>query len=160
MVKPGGAFCFNPYNYTIKGVAGGNTILRDWCGLSGTTFSTPIKSVKVLWQTLEDGDLGDPALGVVNKYAPQVPAEDDHTNIVELKNGDSLTDARIYCRVVPNTTGGSGLIAAYDGENGTGNILWSWHVWVTDYSPSATTDATILSPDNQRILKLQNGATS
>ena len=160
MVKPGGAFCFNPYNYTIKGVAGGNTILRDWCGLSGTTFSTPIKSVKVLWQTLEDGDLGDPALGVVNKYAPQVPAEDDHTNIVELKNGDSLTDARIYCRVAPNTTGGSGLIAAYDGENGTGNILWSWHVWVTDYSPSATTDATILLPDNQRILKLQNGATS
>ena len=63
--------------------------MRDWCGLSGTTFSTPIKSVKVLWQTLEDGDLGDPALGVVNKYAPQVPAEDDHTNIVELKNGDS-----------------------------------------------------------------------
>ena len=126
MVKPGGAFCFNPYNYTIKGVAGGNTILRDWCGLSGTTFSTPIKSVKVLWQTLEDGDLGDPALGVVNKYAPQVPAEDDHTNIVELKNGDSLTDARIYCRVAPNTTGGSGLIAAYDGEstnsfNGTGD---------------------------------------
>ena len=36
--------------------------------------------------------MGDPALGVVNKYAPQVPAEDDHTNIVELKNGDSLTD--------------------------------------------------------------------
>ena len=33
-------------------------------------------------------------------------------------------------------------------------------MWVTDYSPSATTDATILSPDNQRILKLQNGATS
>ena len=54
----------------------------------------------------------------------------------------------------------SAFIAAYDGENGTGNILWSWHVWVTDYSPSATTDATILLPDNQRILKLQNGATS
>ena len=33
-------------------------------------------------------------------------------------------------------------------------------MWVTDYSPSATTDATILLPDNQRILKLQNGATS
>ena len=30
-----------------------------------------------------------------------------------------------------NTGGsqGNALIAAYDGDNGTGNILWSWHIW-------------------------------
>jgi hypothetical protein len=27
-------------------------------------------------------------------------------------------------------SGGSALLCAYDGENGTGNILWSWHIWV------------------------------
>ena len=71
MVVPGGAFCFNPYTYYVNGVSKDNTLLRGWCGLSGSTLSSPIKSVKVLWQTLEDGDLGDPVLGVVTKYAPQ-----------------------------------------------------------------------------------------
>lgn len=103
MVVPGGAFCFNPYKYTVNGVTVDNTVMQgtDWCDVSGETISTPIKSVKVLWQTLEDGDLGDPVLGVVN-------SSEDHTNIVELRNGSSLTDARIYCRVAPNTSGGSG----------------------------------------------------
>ena len=37
---------------------------------------------------------------------------------------------------------GNALIAAYDGENGTGNILWSWHIWVdtaTEAAMNATT---------------------
>ena len=155
MVVPGGAFCFNPYTYYVNGVSNDNTLLRGWCGLSGSTLSSPIKSVKVLWQTLEDGDLGDPVLGVVTKYAPQT-TEDDHTNIVELKNGESLTDARIYCRVAPNTVGGSGMIAAYDGDNGTGNILWSWHIWVTDYSPSATANESV-DDENKRVQKYTYG---
>ena len=33
--------------------------------------------MKVLWQTLENGDVGDPVLGVVNSAA-------DHTNIVDI----------------------------------------------------------------------------
>ena len=98
---------------------------------------------------------GDPVLGVVTKYAPQT-TEDDHTNIVELKNGESLTDARIYCRVATNTVGGSGMIAAYDGDNGTGNILWSWHIWVTDYSPSATANESV-DDENKRVQKYTYG---
>lgn len=27
---------------------------------------------------------------------------------------------------------GNALIAVYEGENCTGNILWSWHIWITD----------------------------
>ena len=151
MVVPGGAFCFNPYTYYINGASDKNTVLQSvsWCNVSNGTITTPIKSVKVLWQTLEDGDLGDPVLGVVNTY-------DDHTNIVDLKNGDNLTDARIYCRVAPNTAGGSGLIAAYSGDNGTGDILWSWHIWVTDYSPSATANESV-DDVNKRIQKYTYG---
>ena len=139
MVPPGGAFCFNPYKYTQNGAVVDNTVLQGWC--SG---DTRIKSVKVLWQTLENGDVGDPVLGTVN-------SPDDHTNIVDLKNGDSFADARIYCRVAPNTTGGSGLIAAYSGENGGGNILWSWHIWVTDYNPDATGNNSVDEPTKRKL---------
>jgi len=31
---------------------------------------------------------------------------------------------------------GNSVIAAYSGENQTGEILWSWHIWVTDYDPA------------------------
>lgn len=143
MVAPGGAFCFNPYKYYVNGVESNNTLLQSWCS------STKIKSVKVLWQTKENGDIGDPILGVVN-------SEDDHTNIVDLANCDDFNNARIYCRVAPNTTGGSGMIAAYDDENGTGNILWSWHIWVTDYTPDAKADGTVDNP-KKRVQKYTYG---
>ena len=137
MVAPGGAFCFNPYKYEVNGEPTENTMLKGWCE------SAKIQSVKVLWQTKENGDIGDPVLGVVN-------SSDDHKNIVDLINGDDFDKARIYCRVAPNTTGGSGIIAAYDKDN---NILWSWHIWVTDYSPDATGNKDVQLPESKRKLK-------
>ena len=111
--------------------------------------------MKVLWQTLEDGDLGDPVLGVVNTYDTGT-ADDDHTNVVSLVDNSSVNDARIYCRVAPNTTGGSGAIAAYSGENGTGDILWSWHIWVTDYSPDPLGNTDVSTPVEKRKQKYVN----
>ena len=148
MVAPGGAFNFNPYKYTQNGAVVDNTVLQGWCN----TDNVKIQSVKILWQTLENGDVGDPVLGTVNSST-------DHTNIVDLTDGTDFGKARIYCRVAPNTTGGSGLIAAYDGLNGTGNILWSWHIWVTDYNPEATGSATVLTPVNKRKLKFTYNTT-
>ena len=34
------------------------------------------------------------------------------------------------------TTQGNAVIAAYSGANQTGDILWSWHIWVTNYNPN------------------------
>lgn len=146
MVSPGGAFCFNPYTYYQNGQVIANSLLQSWCA------TDKIRSVKVVWQTKESGDVGDPVLGVVNFSSPQTPA-DDHTNIVDLKNGDQFDEARIYCRVAPNTTGGSGLIAAYSGADGTGTLLWSWHIWVTDYNPDPTGNTTVLTPVTKRKQK-------
>lgn len=137
MVAPGGAFCFNPYKYYINGEVKDNTLLQGWCN-----SSSPIQYVKVLWQTLENGDLGDPVLGTVN-------APDDHVNIIDIKYGDDFANARIYCRVAPNTTGGSGVIAAYDKDN---KILWSWHIWVTDYAPDAKANESV-DDTNKRVQK-------
>lgn len=135
MVVPGGAFCFNPLLFQQNGQAVTNDVLAGWGAAEGG-----ITSVKLIWQTKENGDVGDPVMGVVNSTT-------DHTNIVDMKNG------LIYCRVAPNTTGGSGLIAAY---NSSGEILWSWHVWVTDYNPDPTGDETVLTPANKRKLKFTN----
>ena len=150
MVAPGGAFCFNPYKFYQKGVSIDNSTLQgsDWCDVEGGTINTPIKSVKVLWQTKENGDIGDPVLGVVT-------SDIDHTNIVDLEYGDSWENARIYCRVAPNTTGGSGAIAAY---NASGEILWSWHIWVTDYNPDARGTEDVQTPVNKRKLKFEYGS--
>ncbi len=151
MVTPGAAFCFDPFSFHQGGNSITNDKLVEWCSSSG------IKSVKLLWQTKENGDVGDPVMGIAN-------SDDDHTNIVDIKrtDGSSITlvpangvgQCLIYCRAAANTSGGSGVIAAYDGENGTGNILWSWHVWVTDYHPDASGTETVLTPEMKRKLKL------
>ena len=40
-----------------------------------------------------------------------------------------------------NTSGTSGnaVIAAYSGATQTGDVLWSWHIWVTSYNPNTGT---------------------
>lgn len=143
MVAPGGAFCFNPYTYFKDGEKVANDLLRGWCAAS------KIQSVKVLWQTKEDGDVGDPVLGVVN-------SADDHKNIVDLTDGADFEKARIYCRVAPNTRGGNGVIIAYASTDGTGDALWSWHIWVTDYAPDATGNETVMTANKRKLKFLYN----
>lgn len=150
MVEPGGAFCFDPFTFQLNNnIDNPNSILKGWSDSEGG-----IESVQVLWQTKENGDVGEPILGVVNSAT-------DHSNIVTIKKNDGtdvsslfpLTNAgqgRIYCRVASNTSGGNGMIAAYNKKN---EVIWSWHIWVTDYKPDATGGNTVLEPANKRKLK-------
>lgn len=63
-------------------------------------------------------------------------------------------NAAFIAGVAPGTTGGSGVIAAYDSSD---NILWSWHVWVTDYHPDATGNVDVQEPLTKRKLKFTYG---
>lgn len=152
LVTPGSAFCFDPYAYRQNGTDIENTLLTGWAKEEGG-----IASVKLLWQTKENGDVGDPVVGVVN-------SETDHTNIVEVKfrDGTDVSAASplkekgkglIYCRVA-NTKGGNGVIAAY---NVSGEILWSWHLWITEYSPDPTGDETVLTENKQKHKYIRSG---
>lgn len=69
-----------------------------------------ITSVKLLWQVKEDGDVGEPTMGIVNSSS-------DHTNIVDVcrKNGSVVNifnpligrdQGYIYCRVADTRGGG------------------------------------------------------
>ncbi len=41
--------------------------------------------------------------------------------------------------VTPNSkTAGNAVLALYDNASSGGKILWSWHIWVTDYLPDGT----------------------
>ena len=164
MVKPGGGFHFDPFLF--RRVESGaeadveNTVLTGWAKDSNRGG---ICSVKVEWQTHENGDTGEPVLGIVNNT-------DDHTNIVELTDVDNNpvtsvsttgytqpNQCHIHCRVAPGTTGGNGLIVAYDKDR---KILWSWHLWVTDYNPDPHGDASVLDDPNKRKQKyVGNNAT-
>jgi len=48
----------------------------------------------------------------------------------------TLIDGKVYLstkgKTTDNLTAGNALIAVYSGDNCTGDILWSWHMWVTD----------------------------
>ena len=148
MVEPGGSFNFDPFKYQRAGDdVGENTVLLGWAAARGG-----IKSVKLIWQTRENGDVGDPVMGAVNSSG-------DHSNIVAIQRtdggGDIATNpatrvgqCRIYCKVAPNTVGGNGLIAAYDAKNG--EILWSWHVWITKYNPDPHGKETVLTANKQK----------
>lgn len=162
MVKPGGSFCFDPFLFRSGGKDITNDVLAGWITAGTATRATGdygIQYVRLLWQTKEKGDLGEPVMGIVNSNEE---GSIDHTNIVEIKpvGGSTLNpepnaftaanQCRIYCRVAPGTTGGNGVIAAYDTE---GKILWSWHIWVTDYNPDCTGKEEVLGDVNKRKLK-------
>ena len=122
MMCPGTNICFNPYKHTA-GTNGWNEQLVS--NPSGTPMiKSKIGSVKVLWQTKDNGTTGDLVLGYVIE-------DSNHKNLVNL-TGEGLDGTRVNVKV-PITEGGNALIAAYDESGNT--ILWSWHIWVTNYVP-------------------------
>lgn len=128
MMVPGTNICFNPYKHTA-GTDGWNTNITD--GNTVTSDKT-ITSVKILWQTKDAGTSGNLVMGYVidnNKDNP------DHKNLVNLTDGSDKEKARIHVKV-PVTNGGNAVVAAC---NSAGIIVWSWHLWITDYVPQGIT---------------------
>jgi hypothetical protein len=53
----------------------------------------------------------------------------------------SLSNGKVT--VTAGSSAGNAEIAAYSGANQSGTILWSWHIWVTDYDPDKGTTYSI-----------------
>lgn len=118
MMRPGTNICFNPYRHEA-GMGGDNTYLSD----------KTIGSVRVLWQSKDAGTSGDLVMG----YAVSNEAGSyNHQNLVNYTNIGDRANALVHVKV-PVTQGGNAVITAYASDGTT--ILWSWHVWVTDYVP-------------------------
>lgn len=71
--------------------------------------------------------------GILSAY---VYWEDVHGLIskVEIDNSDPIENSKIVVSVNPKKGKGNALISLHLGNNGNSNddIIWSWHVWVTD----------------------------
>ena len=66
----------------------------------------------------------DPAsVGIVWETSP---------NLISL--GTLSDDKKVS--ITAGSESGNAVIAAYSGADHTGDILWSWHIWVTNYNPS------------------------
>jgi uncharacterized protein (TIGR02145 family) len=63
--------------------------------------------------------------------------------------------------ITAGPTSGNAVIAAYSGANQTGTILWSWHIWVTDYNPNTGTTYFLANTYTSNVFMDRNlGATS
>jgi hypothetical protein len=74
----------------------------------------------------------------------------------------SLSNGKVT--VTAGSSSGNAVIAAYSGANQSGTILWSWHIWVTDYDPDKGTTCSVTntgSPACTYVFMDRNlGATS
>ena len=144
MMRPGTNISFNPYKHT-SGTNGWNDYLTDGSSLGQ---DKTITKVEVLWQTKDAGTSGDLVMGYVIDNSS---SNSNHENLVNLTDGSDINKARVHVKV-PVTNGGNAVIAA---KNSAGTIVWSWHLWITDYVPQGIT-STINYQQAQE--KTQNGS--
>ena len=97
----------NTLNNLSKATGNSSTTFKDANDKKITTEKiSEVKGAKLLWQD-EYGLIDPTSISVDGDYL-----------YFQIKEG--------------SITQGNALIAATSGDNGTGNILWSWHIWVTD----------------------------
>ena len=141
MMRPGTNICFNPYKHEA-GTNGWNTELTTGAIIQS---QKTIDHVEVLWQTKDAGTSGDLVMGYVID-------DNNHENLVNLTNGNDINSARIHVKV-PVTNGGNAVIAA---KNSSGTIVWSWHIWISDYVPVGLSGDITTINRNKAIEAAQN----
>ena len=106
VVKPDGFLSFEPY-YRVE--TGGGYNFADY--LNPHDENLKIARVGIIWQTKD-------CIG-------------DNTNGTLVQLGENTGDIhqKIYVKTQKK---GNALIGAY---NSKGDIIWSWHIWVTDHEP-------------------------
>ena len=133
VVKPGQLLSFLPY-YRVE--TGGGYDFTDYLDAYGTENAKKIngdtndmtKNVKIIWQTKDA--IGDNSNGDLVWIDP-APAD----NLSDSVKGRQEFHRKIYVRTGQR---GNALIAAY---NSAGEIVWSWHIWVTENEPGNVSSA-------------------
>jgi len=114
-------------------------VTTAWTQINGSSYTLPTTwTAGLLWTTSSNG----------------VSASGSVADISYNRDGG-------YIKVTAGCVEGNSLIAAYDADGG--NILWSWHIWVTNYNPDAPTNGTTYNFNTNNPLTFMDrnlGATS
>ncbi len=117
IVNPGDKLAFEPYN---RVETGGGFRIEDY--LTPDDSTKRIEGVEIVWQTLDC--IGDNTAGDRVYLGPQ-------------------TDPEKFRKIIVKTQKeGNALIAA---RNKDGEIVWSWHIWVTPNKPDNLANAVTYS---------------
>lgn len=133
VVKPGQLLTFLPY-YRVE--TGGGYSFTNYLNADGKDEAKKIngstedmtQTVKIIWQTKDA--IGDNSKGDLVWIDP-APADD----LSETEKYQQEFHRKIYVRTQKR---GNALIAAYNSE---GDIVWSWHIWVTENEPGNVSSA-------------------
>ena len=115
------------------------------------TFRIPVKRVDDFWDGYEN--YSNNTLGTTGKWRAELIAynfnNDDNKISFTKSTGKGIKDKEgnlEYFEVsVKAGTIGNAIVALYlDGQPSTSGALWSWHLWITDYTPD---DALARSPE-------------
>lgn len=114
VVAPNSELAFYPY---IRNEKGGGYDFRQY--LDYANEEKCIKGVKIIWQTKDC--IGDNSNG-------------------DLVTFDSNAGVKTKIHVKAGIKGNA-LIGAWNNEECKGDVLWSWHIWVTDLDPDNVANA-------------------
>lgn len=114
------ANCFMVHPYPAGGVADGVTAQRR--------FSIPIAQVNAYWKDIRHDDAR--RLFSDSEWTAEVLWQDVEGLVTVLTTSGKGPNQRIVFSVKNGTYGNAVIALKKDGE-----ILWSWHIWSTDYDP-------------------------
>ncbi len=118
VASPNTTISFEPYN---RSESGGGYNFQDY--VNWYEEGKMIKGVKILWQTYNC--IGDNSYGNLVYFAPSDPQSEYD---------------KIY---VTANEPGNAVIAAYADDNCEGDIIWSWHIWVSNDDPTNVGNAVV-----------------
>jgi hypothetical protein len=105
------------------------------------------------------GDVAGTGLSVTHTAASVGILWQTATGLITVGTFDATSQTVV---ISANTSGISGntVIAAYSGASQSGNILWSWHIWVTDYNPNTGTTYNFNTYNSLTFMDRNLGATT
>ena len=111
----------NASNCFLVNTPGTHSFEALYKGRTFESIGTP-KSAKVIWESFNDNN---------------PVSEGSFISSCSLNEASGKVDYSIDSGV----DGGNAIIAVFSGENGTGELLWSWHIWyIKGYDPNASSE--------------------
>ncbi len=112
--------------------ASGSQLLKDIAAEANCYIVAPGGSVGIPVSIANKSDLDIQLADVSAGWSSEVIWRDNSS--LEITTDDALQAAGAFTvKAMDASATGNALVAIKDGE---GNILWSWHIWVTDYDPA------------------------